>query len=716
MSSPSRATKEVRFGRFELNVETGDLRNGLKKTLLPGQPLELLKILLERPGELVTREELIRRLWPDDTFVDFNQSLNKAVNRLRETLDDSAENPSLIETLPRKGYRFIGEVEAARSPDAALAQLPPSPELSQGAIGNAPAIVETLAVVRRHVPFTAKLAIAAMGGAVLLAIGLWSRKRQELPAVTRLTTSGAVRDLALSPGGGLLVYAFRVGSQESLRVRELATKKDSELLPAGSSFHGLTFSNDGSRVYLVRSEPSDPGFKHLYAIPVTGGEARKLVADVDSPVSFSPDGGQMVYEHCLQPKNDIDLTIAKPDGTLVRRLATLHDASGFLFQPGPAWSPDGRSVALSALTTSEDPRWILYLVSTKDGSVQRILESKGDFGRPVWTGSTALVLPHLDPESNTRQLWSVSVASGKTRPLTGDSDDYDWALSATRDTRLLATIAIHRTANVWSALTDAPADAQQTTHSGISTFDVAEMFDGKLLVMDAEGSPWTMVGDGSQWSRFAEVDHADWLTICGRYVVLVRDQPGTPELVRFDPDGSHRTRIAAGNMWAPACTADGSTLYYVTVQQPQAIWKVSTEGGVPLKLTNVLGNQVADRLAVSPDGRRLAYIYTQYGHIPSEGRHLAIISTEGGAVLLTRSVPGDIGNLHWAPSGKELQYVRPTSGDSNVWAEGVDSGRRRQLTNFTSGQIFGFNWSNDNKRLLMSRGEIATDAVLITNK
>jgi Tol biopolymer transport system component len=169
-------------------------------------------------------------------------------------------------------------------------------------------------------------------------------------------------------------------------------------------------------------------------------------------------------------------------------------------------------------------------------------------------------------------------------------------------------------------------------------------------------------------------------------------------------------------MWAPACTADGSTLYYVTVQQPQAIWKVSTEGGVPLKLTNVLGNQVADRLAVSPDGRRLAYIYTQYGHIPSEGRHLAIISTEGGAVLLTRSVPGDIGNLHWAPSGKELQYVRPTSGDSNVWAEGVDSGRRRQLTNFTSGQIFGFNWSNDNKRLLMSRGEIATDAVLITNK
>jgi Tol biopolymer transport system component len=154
----------------------------------------------------------------------------------------------------------------------------------------------------------------------------------------------------------------------------------------------------------------------------------------------------------------------------------------------------------------------------------------------------------------------------------------------------------------------------------------------------------------------------------------------------------------------------------VTVQQPQAIWKVSTKGGPSLKLANVLGNQVADRLAVSPDGRRLAYIYTQYGHIPSDGRHLAIISTDVGAVLLTQPVPGDIDGLHWAPSGKELQYVRPASGDSNVWAERVDSGRRRQLTNFTSGQIFNFNWSNDNQKLLMSRGEIATDAVLITKK
>jgi dipeptidyl aminopeptidase/acylaminoacyl peptidase len=553
-----------------------------------------------------------------------------------------------------------------------------------------------------------------MGGAVLLAIGFWSREKKDSPAVTRLTTSGSVRDLALSPGGGILVYAFKVGSEESLRIRELATKKDSELLPAGSSFHGLTFSNDETRIYLVRSEPGDPGFKHLYAVPVGGGEAQKLVADVDSPVSFSPDGGQMVYEHCLQPKNDIDLTIAKPDGTLLRHLATLHNASGFLFQPGPAWSPDGRSIALSVLTASEDPSWILYLVTIKDGFARKILESKGDFGRPVWTSNSELAVTHFDPESNTRQLWSVSVGSGKTRPLTRGSEDYALELSATRDTRRFAAIAIHRTANVWAALTNAPADARQATHSGISILDVVEMFDGKLLVLDAEGSPWTMVGDGSQWSRFADVDHADWLTICGRYVVMVQGQRGAPELVRFDPDGSHRTRIAAGNMWGVVCTADGNTVYYVSVQQPQVIWKVSTEGGLPLKLANVLGNQVADRLAVSPDGLRLAYIYTQYGHIPSDGRHLAIISTDGGAVLLTRPVPGDIEGLHWAPSGKELQYVRPASGDSNVWAEGVDSGRRRQLTNFTSGQIFGFNWSNDNKRLLMSRGEIATDAVLIT--
>ena len=102
----------IRFGVFEADLAAGELRKNGLKIKLRGQPFEVLAILLERPGEVVTREELQKRLWPDGAFVDFDHSLNTAINKIREALSDSAENPRFVETLSRRGYRFIAPVEA----------------------------------------------------------------------------------------------------------------------------------------------------------------------------------------------------------------------------------------------------------------------------------------------------------------------------------------------------------------------------------------------------------------------------------------------------------------------------------------------------------------------------------------------------------------------------------------------------------------------------
>jgi DNA-binding winged helix-turn-helix (wHTH) protein len=110
MSSLARDSNRVSFAEFELNLETAELQRNGSKSILSGKPFQILVTLVDRPGQLVTREELKRQLWPSDTFVDFDVSLNKAVNRLREALGDSAEHPRFIETLPRKGYRFVGQV------------------------------------------------------------------------------------------------------------------------------------------------------------------------------------------------------------------------------------------------------------------------------------------------------------------------------------------------------------------------------------------------------------------------------------------------------------------------------------------------------------------------------------------------------------------------------------------------------------------------------
>jgi len=113
-SSP--ASRQIRFGEFILDLDTAELRKNGSHSTLQGQPFQILQILVERPGSLVTRDELKKRLWPSDTFVDFDQGLNKAVKRLREALKDSADHPRFIETLPRRGYRFIGHAEVSVDP------------------------------------------------------------------------------------------------------------------------------------------------------------------------------------------------------------------------------------------------------------------------------------------------------------------------------------------------------------------------------------------------------------------------------------------------------------------------------------------------------------------------------------------------------------------------------------------------------------------------
>src|SRR5260370_40308270 len=114
MANPDESGQTVGFGKLDLR--TRELRSNGRNLTLQEQPFEILAALLERPGQLVTRDELTKRLWPSDTFVDFEHSLNKAVNRLREALEDSAEHPRLIETLPRRGYRLIAPVESAEPP------------------------------------------------------------------------------------------------------------------------------------------------------------------------------------------------------------------------------------------------------------------------------------------------------------------------------------------------------------------------------------------------------------------------------------------------------------------------------------------------------------------------------------------------------------------------------------------------------------------------
>jgi len=699
------------FGLFEADLSAGELYRNGRRVALQEKPFRILALLLQRPGEVITREEVRRGLWPEGTFVDFDEGLDTALRKLRYALGDSAQSPTFIETIPRRGYRFIAPVSQGDLSSTVPSDIdttpstPPSPPL--------PVHIAKLGY------FTVLVVVA-----VLLAVGyvfLW-RSRARQPAlsglqVTALTHSGQVQGVAISPDGQYVVYASGAADKQSLWLHEITAQRDLQLVPAGAGFHGLTFSPDSGSIYFVRSDKNDPYFKYLYVTPTRGGPIRKLITDVDSPVSFSPDGTRFVYEHCLQPRDDIELRIANADGSDDRVLTVIHHGSGMFFQPGPNWSPDGRTIAVPVVESGDLQRWVLDVISVADGSSKELFSGARELGRPVWlAGGTALLFPYRESASHRFQLWTVSFPEGSAQPVTHDVSNYGTDLDMAKNSpRFLVTTAAVTSSHIWMAPASDLSQSRQVTSDSVPFRQIAEAFDGKLLVQGDDQAMWMMHTDGSQRFRFTDLQPADSPTRCGRFVILRIFQKDSLALTRFEKDGSHPTVLVRGNLYSPACSADSEFLFYLTGDQPQKIWKVPVMGGNPQYVVDGFGDQFTMILAPSPDGRFLAYGYTNYGRVPSKGWSIAVIPVGGGAPVKQFVVQGTNDSLRWSPSGKALQYLVTQNGVTNLWDQPLAGGKPKQLTQFSSGQIFDFNWSSDHMWLLMTRGSTNTDAVWLSN-
>ena len=360
MASPSRQSAKLRFGAFEVEPATARLLKAGLPVKLPPQPFKVLLLLLDRPGEIVHRQEIQECLWGTSTFVDFERGINFSINQIRAALCDNAENPRYIETLPRIGYRFVAPVTVYLTLQATARQPPRDnsmnclAKLEEQLFPRFPpdevhASKATLSAKRRYLFFTMTGVLAlVLVTIVIIATVKWSsrfsRPDWKVLQVTRLTDSGRAQMWRSSPDGRYVVYSLGDADQESLHLRQVATRSDVEILPPGPAFHGLTFSRDGVYVYFVRSDPNEPYFKYLYSVPALGGPARRMIADVDSPVSFSPDGGQFVFERAAPSRNVVELRIANADGSGEHVLATIQNGDAGLFQPGPSWSWDGHAI------------------------------------------------------------------------------------------------------------------------------------------------------------------------------------------------------------------------------------------------------------------------------------------------------------------------------------------------------------------------------------
>ncbi len=533
--------------------------------------------------------------------------------------------------------------------------------------------------------------------------------------MTKLTSNGKATQAVISPDGKQVVYVIDDGGRRSLWLRQVATAGDVQLTePENVFYNGLTISLDGNFLYYVSGGPTGGRNRVLYQMPVLGGNPKKMVEDVGSQISFSPNGKQIAFAR--GGHGESALMIANADGTEERKIAVRQPPNSFgeFFQGGTAWSPDGRKIASIAHSNDSAGRFQNVVEVPVEGGTERPLTSQKwyQIQRLAWLadGSGLLMTAtEQGADSRSRQIWYLSHTSGEARKITNDLNNYG-SISLNADSSALVTVQADRAANIWVAPNGDASRATQTTFLtgvGEGSLGVSWTPDGKIIyhsMASGKEGIWIMEADGKnrrQLTTAETVDTDPSVSADGRYVVFRSERAGTPSIWRMNIDGSNPKQLTSRGNY-PHHTAE-----WVVYQVSGSPWKVPIDGGEPVQLSE----ENMRWCAISPNGKLVACSL----HTPGSPAKLAVIPIEGGpSVKVFDAQLEQPARIRWTPDGRALTYVASLNGISDIWSQPLDGGEPKKLTNFKTDQIFSFDWSREDK-FVISHGTSVSDVVLIRN-
>jgi Tol biopolymer transport system component/DNA-binding winged helix-turn-helix (wHTH) protein len=547
---PIVAKQRVHFGPFVLDVRAGELHKHDLKLKLQGHPIQILAMLLQRPGELITREEIQQKLWPSEseTFVDFEHGLNTAVRKLRQVLGDEAETPQYIETLPRRGYRFveaitteeIGQAPAAEpgavAVPARLETAPNAAESPAGVRARVPALPQK-EVRRKRLslrPLLASLMVAVLivAGALMLRFARRSPGGLVVTGTRRLTYLGEVQGRILTDGRR--IYFASMGENPLRYVSVNGGEATPILSPVSHWVVTLDISRDGE--YLLLKDMYGPrgGMEApIWVVDVNNGAARKL-GDVEAQdAAFAPDGktvvvakGQGLYLTDMQGLNPVKLA----------------EASGRVFWP--CWSPDSQHLRFSVWdgVTGTAKLWEL----SRDSTLRQLFPGWKKASRVwggEWTADGKYYLFLAD-----EQLWYVSDRAGQSSP----------------EPSLIMTNGA-----AWSVVTNPLKD---TTYVSVAQGGNRDVFRWDL---NPNHTPSILHQEGKMVVVGFSRD--------GQWIAYSHRAPTGYELWRARPDGSQKLQLTPPFEWIfiVQYSPDGSKIA-IMADTPKGPWKVywvSAEGG-----------------------------------------------------------------------------------------------------------------------------------------
>jgi Tol biopolymer transport system component/DNA-binding winged helix-turn-helix (wHTH) protein len=363
-----KTANRISFGLFEVDLQAGELWKAGFKVRLQGQPFRVLTMLLSVPGEVVTREELQLKIWGSDTNIDFERALAGAINKIREALNDSADNPRFVETLPKRGYRFIAPVSfvesASPKPESAQTSpgssvidspeqvlvLPGSPQPTTSLVGSAS--YEASLIVHKELPAPNRpgrsileKALSGLAVALLVAmltiLWLWQRQTDAPPLkVEQITRDGSISTgppnmenlLTLATDGDRIITSVMNDGQPELAAIYISTGEVQRLaLPRDLASSSLAdISKDGTKL-LLKSHLSSASEQPLWVVPSSGSSALRVGGVLAHDASWMPDGASILYA------NGNDLAVVKLDDGVSTPFAKLKGRAFWM-----RWSPDGK--------------------------------------------------------------------------------------------------------------------------------------------------------------------------------------------------------------------------------------------------------------------------------------------------------------------------------------------------------------------------------------
>jgi Tol biopolymer transport system component/DNA-binding winged helix-turn-helix (wHTH) protein len=609
---------------FEIDLHSAELRRNGLKVRLQEQPFQVLAMMLERPGELVTREELRSRLWSADTFVDFDHSLNAAIKRLRDALGESAEAPVFIETLARRGYRFIAPVDGCSGPST---------------VGIAAALERNKSHPRRRVRAW-MLAIASLvtaAAAILLFVSREEvRAPKAQPRLAPLTTYiGREYEPALAPDGNRVAFAWSgpdvsIGRVASIYVKQIGEERALRLTSVSSAIDfGPDWSPDGAYIVFGRfpAPTAPPGAveEGIYIVPAMGGAERRVHSTnwtlgpiVDSRVVWAPDGKTIAFPDRPVGQSHYEL-FALDVATLSARQVTLPPQSSY-GDIRVAFSPDARTLG--------------FLRGTKDGMDVYVIPAVGVSERRLTFDNRAL--------GGQRNVWLVG--------LTYTSDGHDIILGGNGLWRVHASGNAKRAEPVCGLGFTAfnPYIRGNRLAYGAPTWDSNVYLLPLRSEIDA-GEPTKLIA-----STFLDEDAQ--LSPDGRHVVFSSDRTGAEEIWKANSDGSNAMQLTFLSAYCatPRWSSSGREIVFSAAPQGNAdLFLFSANGGPLRQITTDSSNEAAPNY--SRDGRWIYFASDRGGSwnvwkMPAEGGPATQVTRNGGFFA------------SGSPNGQYLYYAKAPDG------------------------------------------------------